>query len=402
MKMHCKRFVLFTLFFWLAAAWAPAQGPQVRTAPQVVAGPGLGFEFVTVITLQNTRLLPCSAEVLLHRGPGQTVDVDLQVNGADLTNPTALVIPGLAANRLRITTAPGETGLFQGAARITDQCNGLEVTAGFDIVPGASGAIAPAAGAQEPPEIFNYQIVSSNPLFGGVVGRAVVDIDPTGLDGLPNTPGLAIVGDPIDLIFLSFDLCHRVVDQQLQPVTSTFCAPFDGSHFTTNLNQIFPGIPALDNATWEFFLQGPSGEPARADALVIDVTPPNQFRPVPLTTFNPDCDSNALCLTNNRFQVTVGASNGTTLTAGMAVPLDPTSGLFFFPQLGEDNFELLLKIIDGCSFNGHYWVFAASTTNVEYDLTVVDTRSGQTRDYDNILGNPAPPITDTSAFATCP
>ena len=35
-------------------------------------------------------------------------------------------------------------------------------------------------------------------------------------------------------------------------------------------------------------------------------------------------------------------------------------------------------------------------------LTVTDTETGQTRSYDNPLGNCAPAVTDTSAFATCP
>ncbi len=35
-------------------------------------------------------------------------------------------------------------------------------------------------------------------------------------------------------------------------------------------------------------------------------------------------------------------------------------------------------------------------------MTVTDTRSGETKAYSNFLGQAAPAITDTSAFATCP
>ena len=81
------------------------------------------------------------------------------------------------------------------------------------------------------------------------------------------------------------------------------------------------------------------------------------------------------------------------------VPIDLGPGLFFF---GSDNWEILVKVLDGASINNRFWVFSAATTDVEYTLRVTDTETGQTRSYDNPLGNRAPAVTDTSAFATCP
>ncbi|HVS65469.1 MAG TPA: hypothetical protein VMT85_18420 [Thermoanaerobaculia bacterium] len=46
-------------------------------------------------------------------------------------------------------------------------------------------------------------------------------------------------------------------------------------------------------------------------------------------------------------------------------------------------------------------MFSAATSNVEYTLTITDTRTGGTREYFNPLGRQAPAITDTGAFATC-
>ena len=76
------------------------------------------------------------------------------------------------------------------------------------------------------------------------------------------------------------------------------------------------------------------------------------------------------------------------------------SGIFYF--FNADNWELLLKILDGCSFTGNYWVFFAATTNVEFTITVTDIQAGAEKTYFNALGNPANAVTDTSAFATCP
>ena len=63
---------------------------------------------------------------------------------------------------------------------------------------------------------------------------------------------------------------------------------------------------------------------------------------------------------------------------------------------------LQVQIQNGCNVNDHFWVFADSATDVEVNLTVTDTASGQTRTYTNPLGSPFQPIQDTSAFATCP
>ncbi len=79
----------------------------------------------------------------------------------------------------------------------------------------------------------------------------------------------------------------------------------------------------------------------------------------------------------------------------------PDSGLFWFFTPGND-WEMLIKVLDGCAINGHHWVFASATTTVEYTLRVTDTETGRIREYFNPLGRAAPAITDTSAFAGCP
>ncbi|MCP3957063.1 MAG: hypothetical protein GY719_04360 [bacterium] len=75
------------------------------------------------------------------------------------------------------------------------------------------------------------------------------------------------------------------------------------------------------------------------------------------------------------------------------------SGLFWFFTPG--NWELLVKVLDGCSINDRFWVFAAATTDVEYTLRVTDIETGRVQEYFNPLGRSAAAITDTEAFATC-
>ncbi len=107
------------------------------------------------------------------------------------------------------------------------------------------------------------------------------------------------------------------------------------------------------------------------------------------------------CLNQYRFQVEVEWRDFEGNTGfGRAVRQgSPDSGLYWFFDPG--NWEMLIKVLDGCNLNDRHWVFAAATTTVEYTLRVTDTETGQVREYFNPLGRAAPAITDTSAFATC-
>ena len=112
-------------------------------------------------------------------------------------------------------------------------------------------------------------------------------------------------------------------------------------------------------------------------------------------------DSTTLCLTEGRFQAMVSwrdfdGNQGT----GRVVLASEDSGLFWF--FGANNWEMLVKVIDGCSLNQHFWVFAAATTNVEYTLTVTDSETGEVAQYQNSLGTSSAAITDNQALAVCP
>ena len=58
-----------------------------------------------------------------------------------------------------------------------------------------------------------------------------------------------------------------------------------------------------------------------------------------------------------------------------------------------------MKVLNGCTVDAYYWVFAGGLTNVELDLTVTDVQTGQVRSYANPVGTAFAPIQDTSAFA---
>jgi hypothetical protein len=122
----------------------------------------------------------------------------------------------------------------------------------------------------------------------------------------------------------------------------------------------------------------------------------------PVTLSCGSSSSSQLCLAGSRYAVTANWLTDTGATgAGSVVPgSSSNSGLFTF--FAADNWELLVKVLDGCGINNRMWVFSAATTNVHYELIVTDVRSGETKRYINYLGVNAPAVNDTSAFASCP
>jgi hypothetical protein len=101
-----------------------------------------------------------------------------------------------------------------------------------------------------------------------------------------------------------------------------------------------------------------------------------------------------LCL-GDRFEVEVAwhANGGTGDAAGVGLTGD--SGYFWF--FGQDNIELVVKVLDGRGVNGHFWVFYGALTDVEYTVQVRDTVTGQVKTYHNPAGQ-LRSRADTAAF----
>ena len=130
----------------------------------------------------------------------------------------------------------------------------------------------------------------------------------------------------------------------------------------------------------------------RSNVIRIDVVPQNGCLP----------DATTLCLNGSRFQVTAQwHTNDGKSGAGQAVQLASDSGYFWF--FGADNVEIVTKVLNACSTpNPMFWVFASGLTNVGVDLTVTDTKTGQTKTYHNPINQSFTAIQDTGAFSTCP
>jgi hypothetical protein len=116
----------------------------------------------------------------------------------------------------------------------------------------------------------------------------------------------------------------------------------------------------------------------------------------------PTCTTNTTtaCLNANRFGVKV--SWKTSSATGQATAIKYSSDSAFYWFFNVENVEVFAKVLNGCGLNSRYWVFAAAATDVEYTITVTDAKTGTVKTYFHPSGAPAPAITDTNAFATCP
>ena len=84
----------------------------------------------------------------------------------------------------------------------------------------------------------------------------------------------------------------------------------------------------------------------------------------------------ALCL-GGRFRVRAYFTDprtGLQRVAAQAIPLTSDTGAFWF--FGNDNVELVLKVLDGGAVNGHFWVYYGALSDVQYTITVFDPASG--------------------------
>ena len=88
---------------------------------------------------------------------------------------------------------------------------------------------------------------------------------------------------------------------------------------------------------------------------------------------------------------------------GIATPVrfgSQDSAFFWFYK--DTNFEVLLKVLNACGLNGHWWVFIAGTTNQAHRVMVGDTTTQQVKTYTRALGPAAPAVNDTLTPFPCP
>jgi hypothetical protein len=216
----------------------------------------------------------------------------------------------------------------------------------------------------------------------------------------PGTP-TPLVGDSGGFWFFSasnVELVAKIIDGRA--VNGSFWVLWGGM---TNVAVTLQVTDTLAGATRTY--NNPQGNfPSFADVNAFpDSQPPPGVHPPPVPPHEAVAGADAspcttttttLCL-HGRFLVAVQWNDGENIGVGQGIPATFDSGYMWFFAPG--NIEMAVKILDGTSLNGHFWVFAASLTNVSYGLTITDTVTGAVRVYQNPLGVMRS-FADTSAF----
>ncbi len=166
----------------------------------------------------------------------------------------------------------------------------------------------------------------------------------------------------------------------------------------------FPGDLAamlgLSSSTEE-----PSGlaglEPVRLSAVPLDLNT------VPQTDDGAgqcEATANRLCLLGNRFAVDVSfidpnikdpdvdPEGAATVASSLGTP---NTGFFWF--FNQENIELAVKVLDGRGINGKFWLLYGALSDVEYEITVTDTMTKQSKMYRKEAGSICGEV-DTDAF----
>lgn len=182
-------------------------------------------------------------------------------------------------------------------------------------------------------------------------------------------------------------------------------------HYATNAFSA-TGRPTIRSVTDERI--GHSGGLSELDIAAVKsiypdvepVTEPDKTKPdkpdkpeKPEKPKKPKKDPTELLFQDGRFKATVEWESKDKSGSGRAVPgASDISGCFYFFEEDPHNWEILVKVIDGCVWNGHFWVFVSGATNLKWDLKIEDTENGETWTASNPQDKRSKAFADDKAF----
>ena len=195
-------------------------------------------------------------------------------------------------------------------------------------------------------------------------------------------------------------------------------APFDACSAAINGAELAGKIVLIDRGICSFVEKAANAQAAGAAAVVIannagdsliQMTGDDPSILIPAVSVGQSvggqirgvacADSNSVLLRGDRFEVSTDWNDGTTMTAAGPVKLTEDTAYFWF--FDQNNVEVVVKVLDGCAINNHYWVFASGLTNVGVEVNVTDLQAGSSKSYENPLNQDFVLIKDIEAF-DCP
>ncbi len=108
----------------------------------------------------------------------------------------------------------------------------------------------------------------------------------------------------------------------------------------------------------------------------------------------PSCSHGAAVTLRNGYAVSMCWWHADAEGVASGEKLDGSSGVFWF--FDRTNPEVLVKVLDGCSLNGHWWLYASGATDLGYQVEVT-APDGRTGLWENLPGQSLP-SRDQEAF----
>jgi CSLREA domain-containing protein len=311
-------------------------------AGNIAHGGGGGIAIGGDATLANVTIVDNESRADFGGGLYVFSDARATVNNATIAGNRAALKGGgvLAENSAFIGISPKITNsiLAGNTASSEPDCSG-PVDSGHDLIGVGAGCVGPSA--------------AKNDIVGALLGPIDAKTGPLGQNGGPTSTRALLAGSPA-------------------------------------INAGNPAAPGSGPGACEATDQRGAARPGgtRCDIGAFEITQACV------------AGGGTLCLNNGRFQVTAAWQTGGTANPAQGVTLTGESGYFYFFDPG--NVEVTVKVLNACTANNRFWVFAAGMTNVRVELTVTDTQTGAVKTYVNPQNRTFRTILDTGAFATCP
>ena len=189
--------------------------------------------------------------------------------------------------------------------------------------------------------------------------------------GLVHAPGDGLFGRPVNTPYVPFGHGYKhslVPEARFESSTMAFNGPNVGAWFSTteSVRGLVLGNAEKSNAARALRYTIPDAAdyvPARFETD--GEGPPFGCRLGPSNT----------CLHDWRFLVQAKAADRPDFAAPLEVlGLGDAAALFYF--YSADNPELLVKVLDACSYNGHWWVYGSAGTDQPYFIRIRDSAPG--------------------------
>jgi hypothetical protein len=110
------------------------------------------------------------------------------------------------------------------------------------------------------------------------------------------------------------------------------------------------------------------------------------------------CSSGPVLCLRGRFRAELRWSAGGESGAALATPSGSAAGSFAVPGASR---PIKVQVLDNCARNGHFWIAIDGPAAPALRLSVLDTWSGQTREFASVAGGALGAIRDRVTFTAC-